>query len=195
MLSRIKNWLFPGRVDTPELLEDLLSVETSRLSQRSTVGFCHTKAGSNARFLFREKMFLDALEVCRWNAFAMLLADLCMIVEAYLRPQDGLAQEKLWTWLEDVYVRTLDKQETQHDFSEFKRLFAERLGHARLAPPGRAVDQVTMSCKPIYDSLPIHETLRGDDFEVIDGLLHFGAATFRETLEQRCDPSRVVEGL
>lgn len=195
MLSRIMNWLFPPRVDTPQDLEILLSVETSRLAQRATTGFCHAKAGSNAELLFKEAVFLEALEICRWNAFAMLLADLAMIVEGYLRPVDDIDKERLWAWLLKTHHNILASQQTMHDFTEAKRVFSERLGHARLAPPGPAVDQVSLSCKPIYDSLPIHERLRGDDFEVISGLIHFGAATFRELLERRCNPSLIMQGI
>lgn len=195
MLSRIKNWLFPPRADTPETLEILLAVETSRLAQRATTGFCHAKSGSNAELLFKEAVFLEALEICRWNAFAMLLSDLTMIVEGYLRPIDDIDKELLWAWLLKTHHNILASQQTMHDFTEAKSVFAERLGRARLAPPGPAVDQVTQSCQPIYDSLPIHESLRGDDFEVISGLIHFGAASFREILERRCSPSRIIAAL
>ena len=195
MLSRIKNWLFPERVDRLDALEHLLAVESARLSQRATTGFCHAKAGSNASLLFKEAVFLDALEISRWKAFAMVLSDLAMIVEGYLRPDDIALRERLWAWLAVAYVRILDQQETARDFTEAKRVFPERLGHARLAPPGPAVDLMTQSIQPIYDSLPIHERLRGDDLEVINGLLRFGAATFRELLERRCNPSMILRDL
>lgn len=195
MLSRIMNWLFPPRVDGPEALEILLSVETSRLAQRATTGFCHAKSGSNAELLFKEAVFLEALETSRWNAFALLLADLTMIVEGYLRPEGDIDKERLWAWLLKTHHKILASQQTMQDFTEAKSAFEGRLGRARLAPPGPAVDQVTQSCRPIYDSLPIHERLRGDDFEVISGLIHFGAATFRELLERRCNPSLILRGL
>jgi hypothetical protein len=195
MLSRIKNWLFPERVDSPTALEQILAVESARLSQRATTGFCYAKAGSNSELLFKEAVFLDALESCRWKAFAMVLSDMTMIVEGYLRPDDASLRENMWAWLADVYVRILDQQETSFNFTEDKRAFSERLGHARLAPPGPAVELMTQSVQPIYDSLPIHETLRGDDLEVIGGLLRFGAATFREQLERRCNPSMILRDL
>lgn len=194
MLSRIKNWLFPERIERLEELEYLLSVESSRLSQRATTGFCYAKAGSNAELLYKEKVFLDALENCRWNALALVLGDLTMIVEGFLRPDDPFVRESFWAWLIKTHGKILAQQQTNHDFTQDVRDFSERLGHARLAPPGPAVDQVARSINPIYDSLPIHQTLRGDDLEVIGGLLRFGAASFRDTLERRCNASMILKG-
>lgn len=192
MLSRIKNWLFPPRVDTPAALEILLNTEASRLAQRATTGFCHAKAGSNAELLYKEDVFLNALETCRWNAFALVLADLSMIAEGYLRPESQIDKEKLWGWLEAAYARIVASQQCAYDFAPHKSAFSERLGHARLAAPGPAVEQVTATCRIVYDSLPIHERLRGDDLEVVTGLLRFGAAGFRENLERRCDPRSII---
>lgn len=195
MLARIKDWLIPPRADSPMAVSDLLAEEAARLSQRATTGFCHLKAAGNAHLLFKEATFLEALEVCRWNGFALILADLAMVLEGFLRPPSDSAKERLWVWLEGVYSRILTRQDTGHDFAEALRAFHERLGHARLAPPGPAQDQVALSCQRIYDSLPIHESLRGDDLEVISGLIRFGAVTFRETLERRCDPEKIIDGL
>lgn len=195
MLSRIINWLMPARVDTPEALTCLIETEAARLSQRATTGFCHAKAGSNAELLFREAPFLEALEKSRWNAFALVLADLFLVAEGYLRPESQIERERLWAWLQESFMRIAAAQQTSYDFTEDFSNFVGRLGHARLAPPKSATEQISATCRVVYDSLPIHEKLRGDDYEVIAGLLSFGATGFRESLEKRCDPAKVLRGL
>ena len=42
--------------------------------------YCRVRTGLNWDELFREQAFLDGLEVCRWEAYAALLADVAELV-------------------------------------------------------------------------------------------------------------------
>ena len=105
VLHRVISRLRPARIATIDALGTFLQERASLIAQKCAIDYCRGKTGLASYALFTEKPFLDALDVCRWETFAVILGDLLILVEAALRPQVGHEQrERLCGALADLHV-------------------------------------------------------------------------------------------
>lgn len=201
MLKQLAAWLKPGAIRTLDDLVDLIGSETARIAQKATTGYCRTKAGVNVDLLFKEKVFLDALEVCRWNAFGLVLADVCLVVEGFLRPHAGGREDALAAWVTTAFDAELDRHsppgaEPGTDaWAEARTEFRARLARSRMAAPIPAANVGFDTAQRIYDSLPVHPRLRREDFELVQNLTRFGHITLREELDRRLDVASILAAI
>lgn len=197
MLKELAAWLKPGPIRTLDRLAEVIGTETARIAQKATTGYCRTKAGANVELLFKEQVFLDALEVCRWNAFGLVLADVCLVVEGFLRPHAGGREDALADWI----VAAFDAELARHprpgddDWAAAREEFRARLARSRLAEPIPAANVGFDTAQRIYDSLPVHPKLRREDFELVQNLTRFGHITLHEELSRRLDAAAVLAAM
>lgn len=201
MLSRFGTLFARRRIDDLTAFENFIGHETARLTQKSTTGYCRTKAGSNGELLFREAGFLQAMEICRWNGFGVTLADMLLIAEGYLRePAEKVGKAKaLHHWVLEFHRRHIaqfthpgrGEEGWNADIEEM----GQRLARAQLAPPIPAANVGFDSAKRVWDWLPVHPKLRIDDFELVQNCLRFGHVSFRQEMERRVDAEAVVAAL
>lgn len=199
MLKTLAEMFSSGRIAAPAKLAEFIGTETARIAQKSTTGYCRTKAGANVELLFKEPVFLDALEVSRWTAFGLVLADMCLVAEGFLRPFAQGREEDLAAWITAVFDAGLDahpRPRAEGDGWAAERAeFRGRLARSRLAEPIPAANVGFDTAQRIYDSLPVHPTLRREDFELVQNLTRFGHISFREELDRRADPAVIVAAL
>src|SRR6187551_2833371 len=67
-------------------LQQFLMERAALIAQKCAIDYCRGKTGLASYALFTEKPFLDALDVCRWETFVTVLADLLILAEGCLRP-------------------------------------------------------------------------------------------------------------
>ena len=75
-------------------LAEFLAAQTAYVAQRTVLEYCRARTGLNWDKLFREQAFIDSLEVCRWEAYAEVLAevaDLDLILLRRESPADSQA--------------------------------------------------------------------------------------------------------
>jgi hypothetical protein len=199
MLKQLVAWLNPGAIRTLDELAELIGTETARISQKATTGFCRSKAGAFVEMLFKEKVFLEALDVCRWGAFGLVLADVCLVVEGFLRPHAKNREDILESWI----LAAFDAELARHPegdlagdgWAEARAEFRSRLARSRQGAPVPAAEVGFDTAQRIYDSLPVHPRLRREDFELVQNLTRFGHITLREELDRRLDCAAVVASL
>lgn len=199
MLKRIANWLQPESISTPDQLAEFILSETSRIAQKATTGYCRTKSGANVDLLFKEEVFLKALESSRWTAFGLGLADCCLVVEGFLRPAAANREDELAAWILATHDRILDENphpdRGAEGWAAEKEEMRGRLGRSRIAAPIPAANVGFDTAKRIYDSLPVHPRLRREDFELVQNLTRFGHISFRDELAKRVEPAAMVAAI
>ena len=82
-------------VTTADGLADFLSAQTAYVAQRTVIEYCRARAGLNWDKLFAERSFLERLEVCRWEGYAVVLAELAELALIRLR-RDGAADPQAY---------------------------------------------------------------------------------------------------
>lgn len=198
MLKRLSGIFRPPPIGTPDGLRAQIVSDSSRIAQKATTGYCRIKAGTNVDLLFREIVFLDALEESRWTAFGLVLADLCLVAEGFLRPHAAGREDDLARWIVEVYDSVLAVHPHRTGPAGWDTAQAEfriRLTRARLAAPVPAAHIGGGTAQRVYDGLPVHPRLRREDFELVENLMRFGHVGFREELERRVDACALLSHL
>ncbi len=89
---RLEAHLRPAPIASPDALKTFLEERAALIAQKCAIDYCRGKTGLASYALFTEKPFLDALDVCRWETFVVVLGDLLIVAEGHLRPHVSAAQ-------------------------------------------------------------------------------------------------------
>ncbi len=188
----------PEPVTSRDELADFVTGEAAFLAQKSTIEYCRARAGLLWQKLFAEHAFLDALERCRWEAFALVLADMTVLAEGRLRTHSAHAPLALAEALGDLYEEMLNSHPLpahRGDWHDRIEALRQRLGRAQLAAPGRTDEIAGVSGRAIFDLLPIHPSLRGHDRLMIFNHIRFGMLTFAERFDRQVNARAVAAAL
>lgn len=200
VLRRIVSRLRPAPIATSGALGTFLQERALLIAQKCAIDYCRGKTGLASYALFTEKPFLDALEVCRWEAFAVVLGDLLILVETALRPQ--VAPDKrarLCTALIALHARILASTPAPahraHGWHDVADSFVLALEAASAAAPRQALDVADRSAKRLFDTLPIHSSYRELDEEVVYGAVRFRMIAVNQELHSRIAPADLARAL
>jgi len=180
-------WKKP-RVDSAAELEAFLAAEASYLSQKSTLEYCRARAGLAWPKLMSEPAFQVALEASRWQALAVVLADIMVVSEGFLRPAANADADpaRLADLLVAMHRRILETSEAPSDArTQWQTDLAEfpvRLARVQLAAPRDAAEVAREAGGRIFRLMPIHPAMKAYDREVIVNSVRFGMVAFRDKL-------------
>lgn len=170
-------------------LADAFAAKTAFVSQKCTMEYCRARAGLNWSKLFKENEFKTAMDHCRWEAYAAVLGDVAEVVEILLR-RSNWPHEALPAYLAEAARGAL----TRHDVPAIRKgLRAEvnaiesRLSRALLGPPQEVHRVALVNAKRVFDALPIHTSLRLNDYELVQNSLRFLLCRVCEDLEHEMD--------
>ena len=179
--------LRPARIDTAAALRRFIEERAALIAQKCAIDYVRGKTGLASHALFTEKPFLEALDVCRWETFAVVLGDLLILAGAHLRPHAGGSEARLPDALHGIYRAVLEAQPVPRHraegWSDLPAAFAERL--RQVAWPPRTLDLADHSAKRLFDTLPIHISMRKLDEEVVYGAVRFRMVAVSQEMERR----------
>jgi hypothetical protein len=177
MLSRLVARLRSKRVATLGALADFLDRESAQIAQRSIIGYVHVKTRLPLHELTKERPFAEAFEVARWEAYAAILADLMLVLHGVLSPAaaGGAAalREPLLRLYRDLLARHPLPAHRATGWDDAVIALDGRLTSAALAPPESIAKIAEHSAKRVYDTLPIHKSLRQPDKPAIVANVQF----------------------
>ena len=191
------NWFRrPPPIADREALAEFIDSSAAFLVQKGIYEYTRARAGHYAKVMFAEKMFIDAFNLARWQAYPLGLAMVGELVEGVLRDtrSDGLDMSE---WIRAIVLTTFDKHPVppQIGLAEWSRArdeLALRLQHVRLHPPKRAMDIPETLAKPYFNLMPIHEKLRGRDFATTHNYLKVTMCNIHSELTRRLDVPAIV---
>lgn len=197
---RLRERWRPAPITTAGALKTFLEERASLIAQKCAIDYCRGKTGLASYALFTEKPFLDALDVCRWETFVTVLGDLLLIAEGHLRAHAAAAQRALLhEALLDLYSAVLAPLPTPahrpDGWDDAIATFTLRLKTAGLGEPKRALDVADHSAKRLFDTLPIHISMRDLDEEVVYGAVRFRMVAVSQEMQRRVKAADVVERL
>jgi hypothetical protein len=163
-------------VTTGQELADLLAAQTAYVAQRSVIEYCKARTGLNWEKLSLEQSFLDRLEVCRWEAYAVVLADVAELALIRLRRDGAAAPEAYLPGLVAAARAALRRHPVpshRTSWTDAADAIERHLARAALAAP-RPVHLIGLqSADAIFDLLPIHPDLRPQDREMFQNSVRF----------------------
>jgi hypothetical protein len=164
------------RVTAGDGLADFLAAQTAYVAQRSVIEYCRARTGINWEKLFLEPAFIDRLEVCRWEAYAQVLAEVAELALIRLRRTGAADPESYLPGLIEAARAALLRHPVpghRTSWTDAADAVERHLARALLAPP-RPVHLLGLhSADAIFDLLPIHADLRREDREMFQNTVRF----------------------
>jgi hypothetical protein len=200
VLRHVMSRLRPAPIGSAGALQAFLQERASLIAQKCAIDYCRGKTGLASYALFTEKPFLEALDVCRWEAFAAVLGDLIILVETALRPHVGPdRREGLCEALIGLYARILASMPVPahraQGWDDAAESFALRLRTASAGAPRQALDVADHSARRMFDTLPIHSSYRELDEEIVYGAVRFRMIAVNQELQRRLAPGTLAAEL
>jgi hypothetical protein len=194
---RLRERLRPEPIATADALKTFLQERASLIAQKCAIDYCRGKTGLASYALFTEKPFLEALDVCRWETFVTVLGDLTIIAEGHLRSHVAAVQhDRFRGVLLDTYSAVLTALPVPayrpDGWGDAIEAFASRLRTAGLGEPKSALDVADHSAKRLFDTLPIHISMRRLDKEVVYGSVRFRMIAVSQEMQRRVRGDELV---
>ncbi|MVT53483.1 hypothetical protein GPL17_23725 [Bradyrhizobium yuanmingense] len=181
-------------------LADFIDAQSAFIVQKGIYEYSRARAGHYAKVLFAEEGFAQAVERSRWQAYPLGLAMVGEMVEGILRPHAGMQRRAVLDQMILVVLSVFDRYPVppslgEDAWLEARRELEQRLdlvgGHA----PKRVMDIPEPLAETYFAMMPIHEKLRGRDFETIRNYLRVSLCNIHDELVDRIDAAAVTNRL
>ncbi|MGE4218125.1 MAG: hypothetical protein AB7G39_01655 [Alphaproteobacteria bacterium] len=185
-----------------EALHSFLAEGAAFISQKCTVEYCRARAGLMWDKLMLEKDFLDAMEVCRWEALAAVYADLAVLTEGVLRPwldrperAPDLADALLLLVRRGLTYFPVPPHRAEQGWEPAFNDLRSRLGEAQMAAPRHPKDIGHIAGPILFQHMPIHTSLRRLDREMITNSVRLQIVRLNEDMQRRLIPRAALDDL
>ena len=180
-------------------LAEFIDTNAAFLMQKGLYEFSRARAGHYAKVLFGEPEFQAAVEVARWRAFPVGLLIIAEMVEGVLRPHFPEPDAALRA----VAALTLDAFDRypvpaalgESEWREHRAALSNRLQLIGLHPPKRVIDIPEQWAESYFETMPIHESLRGRDFPTTRNYLRAQISNIHDEFVKRLDVPAVTATL
>jgi hypothetical protein len=185
-------------VATLDELADFLAAQTAYVSQRTVLEYCRARTGLNWDKLYREQAFVDSLEVCRWEAYAEVLAEVAELALIVLRRQSPADPHVYLPGIAAAAGAALLRHPVPGHRTSWDAASAaieQHLAQSLLATP-RAVHLAGFgAADAIFARLPIHPDLRPEDREMFRNSVRFALCRVFDEMTRRLDVPALAQAL
>ena len=186
--------LFRRRTPVRDLnsLADFIDAQSAFITQKGLYEYSRARAGHYAKVLFAEEEFTRSVERARWQAFPLGLAMVGEMVEGVLASGAGGQRRQLLDRLTSIVLSVLDRYPVspsigEEAWQEARRELARRLDLVGGYAPKRVMDIPDALAKAYFDTMPIHEKLRGRDFGTTRNYLSVCLCNIHDEFVARAD--------
>lgn len=181
-------------------LADFIDAQSAFIVQKGIYEYSRARAGHYAKVLFAEEGFAQSVERARWQAFPLGLSMVGEMVEGVLVSQAGTPRREILDQVISVVLSVFDRYPVppstgETGWREARRELEHRLdlvgGHA----PKRVMDIPEPLAESYFAMMPIHEKLRGRDFQTTRNYLRVSLCNIHDELISRMDRAAVERAL
>lgn len=181
-------------------LADFIDAQAAFIVQKGIYEYSRARAGHYAKVLFAEKNFAQAVERARWQAFPLGLSMVGEMAGGALCAQLGLPRRETFDRLITVVVSVFDRYPVPPSIGEEAWLAARgELTHRLDLAGGHAAKRVMDIPDPVTEAyfamMPIHEKLRGRDFQTTRNYLRVSLCNIHDELISRMDKAALQQAL
>ena len=183
-----------------EELADFIDAQSAFIVQKGIYEYSRARAGHYAKVLFAEEGFAKSVELARWQAYPLGLSMVGEVVDVVLRPHAGENRRAVLDRIIEVVLSVFDRYPVppsigEAAWQEARRELEHRLdlvgGHA----PKRVMDIPEPLAESYFAMMPIHEKLRGRDFDTTRNYLRVSLCNIHDELVDRIDAPAVTSAL
>ena len=183
-----------------EALADFIDAQSAFIVQKGIYEYSRARAGHYAKVLFAEEGFAKSVEHSRWQAFPLGLSMVGEMIDGVLGSQAGMQRREILDQLITVVLSVFDRYPIPPSIGEAAWLEARRDLARRLDLVGghaskRVMDIPEPLAEAYFAMMPIHEKLRGRDFETTRNYLRVSLCNIHDELIARMDRAAVERAL
>jgi hypothetical protein len=187
-------------IRTREELADFIDAQSAFIVQKGIFEYSRARAGHYAKVLFAEEGFATSVEHSRWQAFPLGLSMVGETVDVVLSPHAGMQRRAVLDQLILVVLAVFDRYPVPPSIGEVIWLEARRELEHRLDlvgghAPKRVMDIPEPLAETYFSMMPIHEKLRGRDFQTTRNYLRVSLCNIHDELVDRIDAAAVTSAL
>lgn len=190
----------PPPVADAGALADFIDQRASFMIQKSVFEYSRARAGIMWEKLFKEPGFKEAIDVARWRGYPLALANVVEMVEGALRARaDGREEELLAAMVRlsrsVIHRYPVPPHEPPHFWAEAEAWLDTRLGGIQAEPPKPVKDIPLSTAEQMFDLLPIHPSIRTEDFMMVRNHLRTNLCRMYEDFIERAQPDPLIVDL
>jgi hypothetical protein len=187
-------------IRTRQELADFIDAQSAFIVQKGIFEYSRARAGHYAKVLFAEEGFATSVEHSRWQAFPLGLSMVGETVDVVLSPHAGMQRRAVLDQLILVVLSVFDRYPVPPSIGEVIWLEARRELEHRLDlvgghAPKRVMDIPEPLAETYFSMMPIHEKLRGRDFQTTRNYLCVSLCNIHDELVDRIDAAAVTSAL
>jgi hypothetical protein len=190
----------PGPIRNAEELADFIDKQAAFVAQKGIYEYARARAGHYAKVLFKEPEFQAACDVSRWRAFPIGLAMVAEVTEGLLRPLAAGDEHRQRDALVALVLAVFDRYPVpaavgDAAWGDLRVELERRLKLVGFHAPKWAKDVPEQFAESYFDLMPIHEKLRGRDFETTRNYLRVTMTNVHVELTNRLDAPATAKSL
>jgi len=184
-----------------ETLADFVNAQAAFIVQKGIYEYSRARAGHYAKVLFAEEGFARSVEHARWQAFPLGLSMVGEMVNGVLASHaDGMQRRQILDQLIVVVLSVFDRYPVPPSIGEAAWLavrsdLAHQLDLAGGHAPRRVMDIPDPLAEAYFAMMPIHEKLRGRDFQTTRNYLRVSLCNIHDELISRMDRAALQRAL
>jgi hypothetical protein len=173
-------------------LAEFIDGNAAFITQKGLYEYSRVRAGHYAKVLFKEPEFQQAIEHARWRAFPIGLAMVAEVADSVLHADSANSRADNLRRLGDLVLSIFDRYPVPPSIGTGAWRAARdeldrRLKLIGVHPPKRAMDIQEPYAQAYFDTMPIHEKLRGRDAPTIQNYLKVTLCNVHDELSKRID--------
>lgn len=185
-------------IDTRDKLVEFLDTRAAFLIQKNIFDYARARSGPYFSQIVKEAAFQNSVDVSRWTGYPTGLAALAELVRGILF--DSADRKPLNDAVSSAALAAFDKYPApvalgEEAWKKARETLVERLANINTHPPKFAKDVILPYAQVLYDSQPIHEELRKNDFGMIQAQLRINMVTMHDEFESRVKKAALLADL
>lgn len=181
----------PPRIADEAALADFLDSRAAFLAQKSIFDYTRGRAGPYFTQIIKEKAFTEGVEKARWLNYPFGLSIVTEMVHGVLLPAGKAVP--LAGALRGMALVIFDRYPVPamlgaDAWAVQRSALATRVDAIALHPPKLVKDIPVPFAEIFFNNMPIHERLRGQDFELIRNHLRSNLLSMNRDFLKRADP-------
>ncbi len=181
-------------------LADFIDAQAAFLMQKGIYEYSRARAGHYSKVLFAEPGFQHAVEQARWRAYPLGLAMITELTEGVLRPRAGEERRALLDPLAALVLSVFDRYPVpaalaKDEWLQARRELLRRLDLIGVHAVKMAKDIPEPYAESYFSLMPIHEKLRGQDFQTTHNYLRVTMCNIHDEFLARADVPALADAV
>jgi len=196
-LKALRFWHRPPPIKTPDELVEYVDTRSKFVAQTTLYGYVKTRAGTRYVSLFEDEVFVQSLNIAKWEIYLACLADLAVFCAASVSGQTPASDDEIRSlaiYLVDCATRNEEiPAERPQGFEDIRSAFRARVQQTPWKSMVAGESAFQGSLDALVEWAPIADVLKIDDAEVVKNSMRFKWKKVRDQFNSLIDAESVLD--